>query len=321
MRQNEFDGGMRVVEYDRYGGPDVLRVRTREIPRPKAGQVLVRVHAAALNPKDVLVRAGRFKAITGFRFPRRVGFDWAGEIAEGEGEGRALFGMMNGWRGGACAEYAVVEHDELADKPVSLSWTDAAAIPLAGLTALQALRDQGRVHAGAHVLVNGASGGVGVYAVQIAKSLGARVIAVTSARNRELVRSLGADEALDYEVTDLRALRDLDVFFDVFGNRSFAFARPTLVADGIYISTVPKAHVIRDAILTTFAKKRARLARVRSRTADLEHLARMVEAGELRPVVDRVLPLEAVADAHRHIATKRARGKVVLSIDPTFEKP
>lgn len=313
---------MRSVQYDGYGGTDVLLLRTEEVPRPGRGQVLVRIHAAALNPKDVILRAGRlriYRIIAGSRFPKRVGFDWSGEaLALGAGVshvrvGDALYGMIDAWSAGACATHALVETGELAPRPASLSWEQAAAVPLAAMTALQALRDVARVERGQRVLVNGASGGVGTFAVQIAKALGARVTAVTSARNAERMREIGADEVLDYEKDDLRAKAgQQEVFFDVFGNRSFPFARSLLAASGTYVSTVPKGHLLRDTVLTALRGKRARLVIVKSRAADLVTLAGWIDQGLVSPIIDRVFPLEEIAAAEEYLATRRARGKVVV---------
>ncbi len=315
---------MRSVQYDRYGGTEVLVLRSEEVPRPGRGQVLVRVRAAALNPKDVIVRSGRlriYRIIAGSRFPKRVGFDWSGEaLALGAGVtdvrvGDALYGMIDAWSAGACATHAVVEVGELAPRPASLSWEQAAAVPLAAMTALQALRDVARLERGQRVLVNGASGGVGTFAVQIAKALGARVTAVTSARNAARMREIGADEVLDYAEDDLRAKAgQQEIFFDVFGNRSFPFARALLSANGTYVSTVPKGHLLRDTVLTALRGKRARLVSVRSRAVDLVTLTGWIEQGLVSPVIDRVFPLEEVAAAEDQVATRRARGKVVIRI-------
>jgi NADPH:quinone reductase-like Zn-dependent oxidoreductase len=314
---------MRVAEYDRFGGPEVLVVRSRPTPRPSRGQILVRVKAAALNPKDLVLRAGRLphRLMLGPHFPKRVGYDWAGEVAAvGRGigrlrEGDAVYGMIESWAGGACATHALVNPRELAAKPASLSWMEAAAIPLAGQTALQALRDVSRIKAGQHVLVNGASGGVGTFAVQIAKIMGCRVTAVTSGRNAELALALGAERVIDYETTELDgSVGRYDLFFDVFGNRSLSEARPLLNRTGCYVSAVPKPHLIRDALLTVFRSNRANLVRVHSRARDLRLLTAWVDEGVLRPVIDSVFALEEIADAQRRLGTRHARGKIVLQI-------
>ncbi|MFO0547366.1 MAG: NAD(P)-dependent alcohol dehydrogenase [Polyangiaceae bacterium] len=320
---------MRVVEYDRYGDASVLEVRDRPAPTVRPGAVLVRVRAAALNPKDVLTRAGKYPWMAGRAFPKRMGYDWSGEVLEvGSGvhglrAGDAVFGMIEAWSGGACAELLVANTGELAPKPRSLGWEEAAALPLAGSTALQALRDVARLAPRGEVLVNGASGGVGVFAVQIAKALGARVTTLTSARNADFARSLGADEALDYASWDARSERArYDVFFDVFGNRSWAEVSPVLTSRGTFVSTVPKPHVLFAHVRTLLAPKRARLVKVRSRAADLMWLADAADRGVLKPPIDRVLPLTSIAEANAALATKRTRGKIVLTLDaPVDSEP
>lgn len=315
---------MKVVEYDRYGDPSVLVVRERPDPVARPGRVVVRVRAAALNPKDVLTRTGKLRLFAGGRFPKRVGYDWAGEIAEigrgvtGLAVGDAVFGMIQAWTAGACGERVEVRPDELARKPAALDWEHAAALPLASLTALQALRDLGQLVPGQRVLIHGASGGVGVHAIQIAKVLGAHVTTLTSAAAVELVRSLGADEPIDratWQASPPSAPADaLDVVFDVFGNRTFDEVRPLLTARGTFVSTVPKLHVVLSRFRTAFTRPRARLVVVRSRRSDLEWLAALIERGQLRAVIDRVLPLADIAEAQRYLATRRARGKVVLRV-------
>ncbi len=310
---------MKSAVYTRFGGLDALEIHDVPEPAPGRGEVLVAVRAAGVNPKDVLVRKGKFRAMTGTRFPQRLGYDWAGEVVGvGPGvteaaPGDRLFGMVDSWKAGACAERVVVKPGACAPVPESLSFEEAASLPLSSQTALQALRDLGRVRPGAEVLVNGASGGVGTLAVQIAKALGARVTAASSAANHELVRSLGADAVVDYRAVDPLAARDaFDVIFDVFGNRRWDQAKGALRAGGTYVTTVPSPRIVIDSLRSLLGRRRARLVVVRSRRSDLLAIARLVEEGRLRPVVEKVLPLARISEAHAHLETKRARGKVVL---------
>jgi NADPH:quinone reductase-like Zn-dependent oxidoreductase len=312
---------MRAVEYDRYGSSEVLQLR--EVPRPVAGrgQLLVRVRAAALNPKDVLVRSGKFPLLSGRSFPKRVGFDWAGEVeAVGPGvpevsAGARWFGMLDGWDGGACAEYLAARVDASAPMPGALEFERAAAVPLAGSTALQALRDVARLEPGMRVLVNGGSGGVGALAIQIARVLGAHVTATASGAGVELCRRLGADAVLDHRSADaLASPEPFHVVFDVFGNRRFAEARRALVPRGVYVSTVLRSEVLLASVLTRFASRRARLVTVRPRARDLALLAGWVDAGKLTPVVREVFPLERIADAEAAAATKHTLGKIVVRV-------
>lgn len=312
---------MKAVEYDRYGSADELQVREVAAPRPGRGDVLVRVHAAALNPKDVLIRRGKFPFLAGRKFPKRVGYDWSGEVIEvaagtsGVRAGDRAFGMIGGWAGGAVAELVVARHDQLARMPSGSTWEEAAAIPLAGLTALQALRDVAGLGAGQHVTIHGASGGVGVFAIPIAKALGAHVTTTSSDANRELCRSLGADLALDYQRDPIvDSTRRCDAFFDVFGNQSFARVRPMLAPSGTFVSTVPKAHVIASHLSTLLRSQRARLVVVRSRARDLEMLARWYESGALRPVIDSTFSLAEIREAQVRVETRRSRGKVIVRV-------
>lgn len=309
---------MRAARYDRYGTVDVLEVRQVDDPRPRRGQVLVRVRAAALNPKDVLLRRGKFPLLAGFGFPKGVGYDWAGEVvALGPGVrtpaiGTRVYGMIQGLAG-SCAELLAANVRELAPAPSGLPFEQAAAIPLAAQTALQALRDVAAVRSGEHVTIHGASGGVGLFAIQIAKQLGAHVTTTSSEANLALCASLGSDLALDYRrdaIVD-RARR-CDVFFDVYGNQSLAQVRAMLSPRGMYVSTVPKAHVIAAWTRTLVARQRCRLVVVRSRTQDLALLAQWTEEGALRIAIDSSYPLEAIREAEERVETRRARGKVVL---------
>jgi NADPH:quinone reductase-like Zn-dependent oxidoreductase len=312
---------MKIVEYDRYGGPEVLRLADVPRPSPGPGELLVRVRAAALNPKDVLVRAGKYRLLSGAKFPKRVCFDWAGEVEEvgpgvtGVAPGSAWYGMLDGFQGGTCAEVLVVRRDASAPKPASLGFAEAAAIPLAGSTALQALRLVAKVREGHRVLVNGASGGVGSYAIQIAKLSGAHVTTTSSAANLELCRKLGADAPLDYRAADpLAGGERFDVVFDVFGNRSFGEARRALARGGMYVTTVPSGRVFLDTARTLLTRTRAAVVFVRARSDSLERLAEYVEGGKLVPVVEHVFPLERIAEAEAQAGSKHNRGKVVVTI-------
>jgi NADPH:quinone reductase-like Zn-dependent oxidoreductase len=311
---------MKIVRYDRYGPAEVLYLADDETPTPGPRQVLVKVAAAALNPKDVLVRKGRMKLFTRNRLPRGSGHDFAGTVVD---TGRAngsfkagdeVFGMLNRWDAGACADYLVCPDSEMSLRPANITLEDCAALPLVCLTSLQALRDLGMLKPGQHVLINGASGGVGVHAIQIAKLLGARVTAVTSSRNVELVRDLGADEVLDYAVADFSVLTArYDIFYDVFGNYHFARIKPLLKPQGTYITTVPNARNLRDHLLSRLSRGRqARLVVVHANTTDLESIKYWVEHGQLRPIIDRRYPLSEVIAAHQYLETRRARGKVLL---------
>ena len=318
---------MKAIIYRAFGDPGVLEW-VDDWPRPSPGPrgVLVKVRAGALNPKDVLLRKGTFHPFLGFLdrepLPRVSGLDLAGEVAE-TGEdltdfalGDPVMGMSNRFHGGVHAEYALVGADEVTLCPEELSWNEAAALPLAGLTALQALRDCADLKPGHRVLINGASGGVGHFAIQIARNLGATVTAVCSERNLRFVSDLGANRAVDYQQTPAPAIEGpFDCIFDAFGNYRASDFRDSLASGGIYVNTIPGRRTIPAEALARFGlQKRSRLVLVNSNRADLDVLRQWVNEGKLRPHVEEVYPFCHVEDAHRHIESRRTRGKVVLEV-------
>jgi NADPH:quinone reductase-like Zn-dependent oxidoreductase len=313
---------LKAIQFDHYGAPTVLACREGARPLCGPAQMRVRVYAAGVNPKDCLVRKGKFRWFTGRHFPLGLGHDFAG-IVETVGAqvhdfqvGDAVYGMTNGWQGRTYAEFLVAHPLETALKPVTLEFSEAAAVPLAAMTALQALRDIGGVTRGQRVCINGSSGGVGTFAVQIARILGAHVTAVCSGRNADLVRRLGAHQVLDYTHEDIRHLPEpVHVFFDVFGNGVFPEIRSRLTPRGRFISTVPGLPILKWGFLSRLAPgPRAHLVIVKSRAADLQILSGWIVEGRLHPVVDREYPLVEAAQAHAYVETRRARGKVVLTV-------
>ncbi len=318
---------MRAIQYRRFGSPDVLEIADVPGPAANRGRVRVQVRAAALNPKDVLIRKGKMTWLTGRKMPRIPGYDFAGTLLDpvpatdssrSLAAGTPVYGMVQDQRGGTCAEVVSVLPDELAPLPHGpdgpLSPVDAASLPLAALTALQALRDELRVRPGQTVLLNGASGGVGTLAVQIAKALGTQVVAVCSERNHDRVRNLGADRLIDYRTSDPSDERGLDHVFDIYGTLPWQTARKMLVKGGGFCTTIPRATAVVRGALHRLGLHRAGLVVVKSNRADLEQLARFVRDGSLKPVVDRVFPLEESQEAHTYQETRRARGKVVLTV-------
>jgi len=314
---------MRALQYDAYGGIERLVLRDVPVPSlPGRGRaVLVRVVRAALNPKDALFRKGRFRLISGRRFPKWCGLDFAGEVTASNSPrvrvGERVFGALDEWRfgRGTLAEYVVTSEDELAPLPDGVGFEEGAAVALVGLTALQALRDVARMAPGAEVLINGASGGVGTVAIQIARLLGARVTSVSSAANLQLCAELGAEETLDHDRGDfLGQAGRFDCIFDVFGNLSFARARTALKARGTFVSTVPSlSRALRD-VVSRWSARSERMVVVKANRKDLEQLAAWLARGELRAVIDARYGLEQAAEAFRRLESKRARGKVLIEI-------
>ncbi len=312
---------MKAALYDRYGTVDVLRLGIVADPEPTGSDVVVRVHAAALNPKDALFRRGRFARLSGKDFPKRVGVDFAGVIdAVGPratlAVGTRVFGALQEWRytRGTLAERVLAHAAEVAPLPDGIDFETGAAVALCGLTSLQALRNLGGVKAGDVVAIHGASGGVGTLAIQIARILGARVVTTSSARNVPFCRDLGADEALDYETRPLeRARGDVACLFDAFGNLRWDAVKPSLRGDGVLVTTVPSPSAMLHELASHLGGRR-RLVVVRPNRPDLEALAGWLVEGRLRPVLDSVRPLREMAEAHRVLESKRARGKIVLRV-------
>jgi NADPH:quinone reductase-like Zn-dependent oxidoreductase len=299
-----------------------MTVHNLPVPRPQADEVLVHVRAAAINPKDTFIRKGRFKRFTGSVFPILTGFDFAGEVAEVGAAvtdtpvGEAVYGMLDGWQGGACAEYLAVRTGRFCKKPERVSFDEAAALPLVSLTALQALRDRACIATGMRVCINGASGGVGSMAVQIAKIMGARVTAISSPPHHDYLAGLGADHCIDYRHGNIAAPgQRFDIFFDVFGNQPFRSVKPILSDCGVWVSTVIQPHVFLSSVLTRFfSRRKAKVVLVKSLREDLEQIRRWVETDVLRPVVHSVYPLEKIREAHVQQETKHTRGKIVIHI-------
>ncbi|HUU62111.1 MAG TPA: NAD(P)-dependent alcohol dehydrogenase [Acidimicrobiia bacterium] len=324
---------MRATVIDRYGTPDVLRLEEVDTPIPGDGQVLVRVRASSVNPYDWHFLTGRPKlfrpAFGGLRRPkyRILGADLAGQVeAVGSNVTRFVPGdeVYGQTAAGAYAEYVAVAEAELAPKPANLTFEQAAAVPLAGFTALQAIRDKGKVQPGQKVLINGASGGVGTLAVQIAKVYGAEVTGVCSTANVEMVRSIGADHVIDYTRDDFASKpQRYDLLLDNVGNRSLSDYRRVLAPKGIYLASHgqpehtwlgPMLFLARAAMLSPFVGQKLTAFTAQPRTEDLHTLKGLIEAGTLTPVIDRAYSLAEVPEAFRFLEQWHARGKVVITI-------
>jgi NADPH:quinone reductase-like Zn-dependent oxidoreductase len=314
---------MKAAVFYEYGQTDVLTIANVPQPIPKLHEILVQVKAAAINPKDTFIRKGRFKSFTGNGFPKLTGFDFAGTIAAigtnvtGWHSGDAVYGMVDGWHGATCAEYVAVPAQHLARKPENCTFEEAAAVPLVALTALQALRDEGKIQRGQQVCINGASGGVGTMAIQIAKIYGAQVTTITSADNLDFCRELGADVTLDYRQTNISQHNEkFDIVFDVFGNQSFSAVRPILSENGIYVSTVLKRHVFISQWMTRFfGKQKTRLVVVKPNTADLDFISEWLNTGQLKPIIHSIFALDQIREAHQQQESKHTRGKIVVRIE------
>ncbi|WGV26727.1 NAD(P)-dependent alcohol dehydrogenase [Halotia branconii] len=312
---------MKAAVIHRYGSPEVLQYEDVEQPQVKSHQLLVKIHATSVNPIDWKTRQGALKLITGNKFPKILGFDISGEVmAVGANvtrfsPGDAVYGSTI-FPGGSYAEFAAVPEKIVALKPTNLTHEEAATIPLAGLTALQALRDQGNIQSGQTVLINGASGGVGIFAVQIAKALGTEVTGVCSTKNLDVVKSLGADRVIDYTQEDFTEdTAQYDIIFDAVGKRSLSNCKRVLKPNGIYITTLPTPEVLVQSVLTAFLPgKKAKFLFEQPNTQDLIYLKELIEAGKIRTVIDRTYPLQELAAAHAYSASERAVGKIAIAV-------
>jgi NADPH:quinone reductase-like Zn-dependent oxidoreductase len=304
-----------------FGKTDKLSFRETAMPTMGASGILVKIVAASVNPKDTFVRKGRYKILTGSKFPMGVGFDYSGIVEASNHKkykkGDQVYGMINGWQGATFAEYLVAKNDEIMHAPANLSLPDAAAVPLAAQTALQALRDLGHLKKGFKICINGASGGVGIFAIQIAKVFDCEVTTLTSPANFDFCKSLGADFTMDYNNTDFfKKENTFDLFFDVFGNRSFQKTKHLLHKQGVYISTVPSKGLLFDYAKTIFSAKKAKLVIVKSTNEKLYWLKQHIENGAIKPVISSTFPFDRYPEAQAAVETKRTKGKVIVTITP-----
>ncbi|ARV60636.1 zinc-binding alcohol dehydrogenase [Nostocales cyanobacterium HT-58-2] len=313
---------MKAVVIRQYGSPEVLQYEEVEPPKIKPDQLLVKVHASCINPVDWKIRQGMLRFITGNKFPMMLGFDLSGEVVEVGSQvtrfqpGDQIYASLSPPAGGAYAEFAAVPEKNAALKPTNMTYEEAASVPIAALTALQALRDQGNIQPGQTVLVNGASGGVGTFAVQIAKALGAQVTAVCSTKNIELVKSLGADHVIDYTQQDFtQDTAQYNIIFDAVAKQSFSGSKKALKPKGIYITTLPTPETLVQSFLTALIPgQKAKIILETPKSQDLVYLKDFIESGKIRSVIDRTYPLQELAAAHEYSETGRAAGKIVITV-------
>jgi len=332
---------MKAMVYHDYGTPDVLKCEDVEMPSPKENQVLLEVHAAAVNPLDCGLMKGQpyfMRFLFGFPNPKvtHPGRDVAGEVqAVGPGvtrfkAGDEVFGVCTagGWLNkcdGAFAEYACTLETGLAMKPDIMTFEQAAAAPIAALTALQGLRDKGQIKSGQKVLINGAAGGVGTFAVQIAKTFGAEVTGVCSTRNVEMVHRIGADHVIDYTQMDFtKSAEKYDLIFDLVGNHSFVELRRVLVPKGIFVGAgvvgAPKTitgmlgGLVSTIVVSLFVSQKYATFVAKANTDDLNAIRELMASGKVTPVVDRAFDLSETAEAMRYQDQGHARGKIVITV-------
>jgi NADPH:quinone reductase-like Zn-dependent oxidoreductase len=321
---------MKAIVYHNHGSPDVLKLEEVEKPTPTDNQVLVRVHATSINLAEWHAMTGLFIARTQFGLfkPKnaRLGVDFAG-VVEAVGRNVKRFrpgDEVFGGRDGAFAEYVCKLEETLALKPANLTFEQAAAVPVAALTALQGLRDKGQIQPGQKVLINGASGGVGTFAVQIAKSFGAEVTAVCSTQNVEMVRSLGADHVIDYTQEDFtRSERRYDLLLDIAGSRSWSECKRVLNPKAIFVIVGgpktnrwigPLSHVLKVRLASLWASQKVIFFIAQFNKEAMMVLHGLLEDKKVTPVIDRQYKLSELAEAMRYVGAGHAKGKVVITV-------
>ncbi len=308
---------MKAVRFHEFGGPDVLRYESVPRPEPATGEVLIRIHATSVNPVDCSIRSGAARMFLKQPLPAILGWDFSGVVEEvGSGvaswtPGDEVYGHPSISGSGTYAEYIAVPAAICARKPASIDHTHAAAIPLAGLTAWQALFEAAALTSGQKVLIQAGAGGVGTFAIQFAELKGAHVAATASARNQDFLRSLGAGQPIDYAITRFEdAVQDADAVIETMGGEIRERSFRCLKKGGIMVALtgpppseeLAKVHGVRTTLML-----------VHGDAAQLSEIAQLVDAGKVHPVVDRVLPLCDMAEAHRISETRHARGKVCIT--------
>jgi NADPH:quinone reductase-like Zn-dependent oxidoreductase len=311
---------MKAIRIHNYGGPEVLQYEDAPRPKRQAGEVLIRVHAAGVNPIDWKVREGHMKDFWPHKFPLILGWDVSGTVEEVGPDpaaagrfkiGNEVYSISDPTRNGAYADYIVVRESELALKPKSLHHVHAAAVPLAALTAWQALFDAGQLVSGQRVLIHGGSGGVGHLAVQLAKWKGAHVLATASTKNQELLRELGVDEPIDYTKQKFEDVaRDVDLVLDLIGGETQERSWSVLKKGGVLLSLVQPPSVEKAKALGV----RAAFVAGHPSGAQLAEIAKLIDSGKLKPTIDRILPLSEVRRAHELSKSGHTHGKIVLRI-------
>src|SRR6184192_4799677 len=306
---------MKAMVGHQYGGPEVLKYEDVPLPKPKENEILVRVIASGVNPADPLILNGKYAKEFGTHLPLVLGYDMAGVVVSTGAKvtklrvGDPVYAYLL-W-GGGWAEYCISNEGESAIKPKSLGFIEASAIPLAALTAWQALIDIAKLESGQTALIHGGSGGVGSFAIQIAKARGAHVIATASTANQDLLKQLGADVAVDYTKTKFEEIaHDVDVVLDPVGRDTLARSYSVVKKDGIVVTIVSRPDP------AEFQKRGIRGAgiSVLPDTADLAEIARLIDAGKIKPIVTQVLPLSEAIAAQQQAETHHTRGKLVLRI-------
>jgi|SRR6185369_5787894 len=313
---------MKAAQFTTYGGPEVLQINEVEIPFAQDGQVLVQIYAAGLNPFDYKLRRGYMKEMIPLVLPVTIGGDFAGvitSVGNGVSEfsvGDEVFGQANvvGGGSGTLAEFVTAKGGSVAKKPESVDFAQAAALPLVGVSAIQALIEHAKLEKGQKILIHGGSGGIGSLAIQLAKSIGAHVATTASAEHADFVRHLGADEVIDYKAQDFSTiLKDFDVVYDTIGGDTYTKSFTVLKKGGIIVTMAakPDAELDKKYDVTTIGQV------TKTSTERLMRLAELVDAGKIKAEIEKMFPLEQAREAFDFFETKHPKGKIVVTIKAT----
>jgi NADPH:quinone reductase-like Zn-dependent oxidoreductase len=305
-----------------YGSPEVFRIEEIDKPSIRDDEVLIKVMAVSINPIDWKQRQGWHRLFLKAHFPVVLGYDVAGEIEECGAKvdayksGDQVYTRLTRRFGGAFAEYAAAPQSILAGKPENISWQEAAAVPLAAVTALQGLRDYCKLKKGEKVLIIGAAGGVGHFALQLSKIMGGLTVAVCSSRHKKMMEELNPDDFIDYTRVDFKTLSDkYDIIFDAAGVENFPDCKHILNPGGRYLTTLPRPKLLIHKIMTVFTRrKKVKTFLMKSSGSDLEFISDLIRRNELKIFIDSVFPLEKIADAHRKAEEYHTEGKIVVTI-------
>ncbi|QDP71265.1 NAD(P)-dependent alcohol dehydrogenase [Legionella israelensis] len=312
---------MKAITVDSYGGTNQLVLKDVPDPMVADDDVLIRIKACSVNPIDWKIRSGSMRWVYPVKLPVILGFDFAGEVqyvgknVQKLKPGDQVYGCSNKKSGGTYAELIALKENDVSQMPTSMTFEEAASVPLSALTALQGLRDKGALKAKQRVLIVGASGGVGMFAVQIAKGFGAHVTGVCSTPNVPFVQNLGADEVVDYKKQDVFVNEQkYDLIYDCVAAHSYQKAKKHLTAHGTYVTTLPSLFLVFYLFLSRFTSQKAKIIFMQANKADLDFITKLIEDNKLKTHIDSIYPIEKIAEAHQKSETHHATGKIVVSI-------
>lgn len=313
---------MKAVTINQFGAPDVLQIEELPTPVPNKNQVLVKVYAASINPIDFKSRQGNHKYILGSNFPIVLGYDFAGEIIETGAHvkqfkvGDRVHGRSDVKYGGTYAQFALSSESVLTAIPSNMGYEEAAAIPLASLTALQALRDKANIKKGDKILLTGATGGVGHFALQIAKYYGAFVIAINSSRHIEYIKELEPDLFIDYNHEDFKNLKEkYDIVFDAAGKVSFLSCKHLVRKGATFITLLPRPKLLIHGIVSKLTGKKLKTFIMKSNSSDLQFMDKLIEEKHVKVKIDKIFSMDQISEAHTYAEQGHTEGKIVIKID------